>query len=81
MYPQGAKMKTQTYSLNNETVCKIWINLYQSGHEELASQLSGIMIKQGCDELLGTDDMSLIFAFWKDYMLENNLIEVIENLH
>ena len=74
-------MKIQTYFLNSEIVCKIWIHLYQSGHEELASNLSKSMIKQGCQELLGTDDTSLTFAFWKDYMLENNLIKITDNLH
>ena len=73
-------MKTQTYFLNNEIVCKIWIHLYESGHEELASSLSNTMIKQGCDELLGTDDISVIFAFWKDYLLEKNIIKITENL-
>tara|TARA_B100000959_G_C14750641_1_gene529028 strand:- start:219 stop:443 length:225 start_codon:yes stop_codon:yes gene_type:complete len=73
-------MKTQTYFLDSEIVCKIWIHLYESGHEELASSLSDSMIRQGCDELLGTDDGAVIFAFWKEYLLENNIIEITENL-
>ena len=31
------------------------------------------MIEQGCQEI-EVQDMSLIFAFWKDYMEEQNLL-------
>ena len=54
-------MKTQTYFLGSEIVCKIWIHLYESGHEKLASSLSRSMIKQGCEELLGTNDGNVIY--------------------
>lgn len=74
-------MKTQTYFLGSEIVCKIWIHLYESGHEKLASSLSRSMIKQGCEELLGTNDGNVIFAFWKEYLIENNIIEITEHLN
>ena len=70
-----------TYTLDEYSLSLIWKSLYESGHEDQAAQLADNMIEQGCQELVGVDDMSLILIFWKDYLEENNLITFTNNLH
>ncbi len=71
----------QKYILDQSTLSEIWKSLYESGHEDQAARLAKKMIEQGCQELSGIDDMSLILMFWKDYLEENNLIKFKSNLH
>ena len=70
-----------TYTLEEYSLSLIWKSLYESGHLDQAAELAENMIEQGCQELVGVDDMSLILIFWKDYLEENNLITFTNNLH
>ena len=70
-----------TYTLDEYSLSLIWKSLYESGHEDQAAQLADNMIEQGCQELVGVDDMSLIAMFWKNYLEKNNLIKFTNNLH
>ena len=51
----------------------IWNCLNESGEEETAKEFSKLMIEQGCQEI-DVQDLSLVLAFWKDYMEENDLL-------
>jgi|TARA_B110000881_G_scaffold195575_1_gene190337 hypothetical protein len=70
-----------TYTLDEYSLSLIWKSLYESGHEDQAAELAENMIEQGCQELVGVDDMSLILMFWKNYLEKNNLIKFTNNLH
>ena len=70
-----------TYTLDEYSLSLIWKSLFESGYEEQAAKLAKKMIEQGCQELVGVNDMSLILIFWKDYLEENNLITFTNNLH
>jgi hypothetical protein len=70
-----------TYTLDEYSLSLIWKSLYESGHEDQAAELAENMIEQGCQELVGIDDMSLILMFWKNYLEKNNLIKFTNNLH
>ena len=70
-----------TYTLDEYSLSLIWKSLYESGHEDQAAELADNMIEQGCQELVGVDDMSLIAMFWKNYLEKNNLIKFTNNLH
>ena len=65
-----------TYTLDEYSLSLIWKSLYESGHEDQAAELAENMIEQGCQELVGIDDMSLILMFWKNYLEKNNLIKL-----
>ena len=70
-----------TYTLDEYSLSLIWKSLYESGHEDQAAELADNMIEQGCQGLVGVDDMSLIAMFWKNYLEKNNLIKFTNNLH
>ena len=70
-----------TYTLDEYSLSLIWKSLYESGHEDQAAELADNMIEQGCQELVGVDDMSLIAMFWKNYLEKNNHIKFTNNLH
>ncbi len=55
----------KNYQLDAEVTGIIWAALFESGNTELARVLSDTMIAQGCQELKGTTDFSLILMFWK----------------
>ena len=61
------------YKIDAHVLGMIWASLYESVNEELARVVSDTMIEQGCQELVGVDDMNLIMMFWKDYLEENNI--------
>ena len=46
----------EEYVLDSELCSLIWVELFESGHHELARVLSHKMIEQGCQELAGTKD-------------------------
>ena len=64
----------KTYQLDAEVAGVIWAALFESGQDELARLLSDAMIAQGCQELAGVTDSSLILMFWKNYMEDNNIL-------
>tara|TARA_R110000782_G_scaffold220432_1_gene307674 strand:- start:330 stop:611 length:282 start_codon:yes stop_codon:yes gene_type:complete len=61
------------YRIDSEVAGVIWAALFESGNDELARLLAETMIAQGCQELAGVNDPSLILMFWKNYMEENNV--------
>tara|TARA_B100000963_G_C22445319_1_gene588552 strand:- start:346 stop:588 length:243 start_codon:yes stop_codon:yes gene_type:complete len=61
------------YKISHQMAETIWKSLHESGEKEIAKEFSKLMIEQGCQEI-EVQDMSLIFAFWKDYMEEHNLL-------
>ena len=67
------------YFINHEVLSLIWITLFESGNEELATTLSDSMIAQGCQELSGTEDKLLMLMFWKNYMEDNNIAKFSNN--
>jgi|TARA_R110000744_G_scaffold157700_1_gene273582 hypothetical protein len=64
----------KTYQLDAEVAGVIWAALFESANDELARLLSDTMIEQGCQELAGVTDSSLILMFWKNYMEDNNIL-------
>jgi hypothetical protein len=67
----------KNYSLNDDVAGVIWAALFESGNDELARLLAETMIAQGCQELKGTTDLSLILMFWKTYMEDNNILHIV----
>ena len=67
----------EKYTLDADILGMVWSALYESGHDELARVVSETMIAQGCQELIGVDDSSLILMFWKNYMEERNILHVV----
>ena len=65
----------KNYQLDAEVTGIIWAALFESGNTELARVLSDTMIAQGCQELVGVTDPSLILMFWKNYLEENDLVK------
>ena len=63
------------YFIDDETLAKIWVALFESGHEDLAQEVSASMIAQGCQELTGAEDSVLILTFWRQYLEENDLVK------
>jgi len=43
------------YFIDDETLAKIWVALFESEHYDLAQEVSASMIAQGCQELTGTE--------------------------
>ena len=64
----------KTYQLDAEVAGVIWAALFESANDELARLLSDTMIEQGCQELAGVTDSSLILMFWKNYMEDNDIL-------
>tara|TARA_R100000654_G_scaffold49219_1_gene75380 strand:+ start:384 stop:626 length:243 start_codon:yes stop_codon:yes gene_type:complete len=67
----------EKYTLDADVLGMVWSVLYDSGYNELARVVSDTMIAQGCQELKGVSDASLILMFWKDYMEEQNILHVV----
>ncbi len=61
------------YKISHQMAEVIWKSLYELRDKENAKALSKLMINQGCQEI-EVEDMSLILAFWKDYMEDHNLL-------
>ena len=73
------KENPKQYFINHEVLSLIWIALFESGNEELATTLSDSMIAQSCQELSGTEDKLLMLMFWKNYMEDNNIAKFSNN--
>ena len=67
----------ENYSLDAEVAGVIWAALFESANDELARLLAETMIAQGCQELVGVSDSSLILMFWKTYMEDNNILYIV----
>ena len=72
--PQDPK----SYLVDGEVLGMVWAALYDGANDELASVIRDTMIAQGCQELHGVTDPSLIVMFWKDYLEEKGFITVDE---
>ena len=64
----------KNYSLDAEVAGVIWAALFESANDELARLLAETMIAQGCQELVGVSDSSLILMFWKNHMEETGIL-------
>ena len=42
------------YFIDDDTLAKVWVALFESDHEDLAQEVSANMIAQGCQELTST---------------------------
>ena len=75
---EGMEPNTQDnpvdYRIDSEVAGVIWASLFESGNDELARLLSDTMIAQGCQELVGVSDSSLILMFWKNHMEETGIL-------
>jgi len=63
------------YFIDDDTLAKVWVALFESDHEDLAQEVSANMIAQGCQELTGTKDNVLILSFWRQYLEKNDLVK------
>jgi hypothetical protein len=68
----------KSYIIDGEVLGMIWAALFDGANDELARLVSDTMIAQGCQELHGVTDPSLIVMFWKDYLEEKGFITVDE---
>ena len=64
-----------SYKIDADVLGMGWEQLFESGNDELARVISDTMIAQGCQELVGVNDPSLILMFWKNYLEENDLVK------
>jgi len=64
-----------SYKIDADVLGMVWEQLFESGNDELARVISDTMIAQGCQELVGVNDPSLILMFWKNYLEENDLVK------
>tara|TARA_B100000886_G_C20285752_1_gene433219 strand:+ start:238 stop:474 length:237 start_codon:yes stop_codon:yes gene_type:complete len=73
----------KSYLVDGEVLAMVWVALYEGANDELASFIRDTMINQGCQELHGVTDPSLILTFWKKYLEEKGLVEFsnIKDLH
>tara|TARA_R110000851_G_scaffold164698_1_gene309041 strand:- start:1196 stop:1429 length:234 start_codon:yes stop_codon:yes gene_type:complete len=67
------------YKIDASVLGMVWEQLFESGCDELARVISDTMIAQGCQELEGVNDPSLILMFWKNYLEENELVSFDDN--
>ena len=65
----------KSYLVDGEVLAMVWAALYAGANDELASVIRDTMINQGCQELHGVRDPSLILMFWKKYLEEKGLVE------
>jgi len=65
----------KSYLVDGEVLAMVWSALYDGANDELASVIRDTMIAQGCQELHGITDTSLILMFWKQHLEDNNLVK------
>lgn len=65
----------KSYLVDGEVLAMVWSALYEGANDELASVIRDTMIAQGCQELHGITDASLILMFWKQHLEDNNLVK------
>ena len=68
----------KSYLVDGEVLAMVWSALFEGANDELASVIRDTMIAQGCEELHGITDQSLILMFWKKYLEEKNLVKFSE---
>ncbi len=69
------------YRIPANLLGRIWEAVFSKAHEnELAQELADLMISQGCEQLEGVNDPTLVLMFWKKYLEDNKLIK-IEDIH
>ena len=65
----------KSYLVDGEVLAMVWSALYEGANDELASVIRDTMIAQGCQELHGITDASLILMFWKQHLEDNDLVK------
>ena len=75
------KENPKQYFINDEVLSLVWIALYESGNTELAQVVANSMQAQGCQELTGTEDMSLIILFWKEFLENKGIAKITQEMH
>jgi len=65
----------KSYLVDGEGLAMVWSALYEGANDELASVIRDTMIAQGCQELHGITDASLILMFWKQHLEDNDLVK------
>ena len=65
----------KSYLIDGEVLAMVWSALYEGANDELASVIRDTMIPQGCQELHGITDASLILMFWKQHLEDNDLVK------
>ena len=70
-----AEENPKQYFIDDETLAKVWVALFESEHYALAQEVSASMIAQGCQEIPGVDDNVLILNFWRHYLEEKGLVQ------
>ena len=69
-----AEENPKQYFIDDETLAKVWVALFESEEYDLAQEVSASMIAQGCQEITGVDDQALILNFWRHYLEEQGLV-------
>tara|TARA_R110002020_G_scaffold249996_1_gene464066 strand:- start:1513 stop:1752 length:240 start_codon:yes stop_codon:yes gene_type:complete len=64
----------ENYKVHVDVLGIVWAALFESGHDELAGCIAKTMIAQGCQELTGVTDSSLVLMFWKNHMEETGIL-------
>jgi|TARA_R110001583_G_scaffold62471_3_gene183669 hypothetical protein len=75
------KENPKQYFINDEVLSLVWIALHESGNTELAQVVANSMQAQGCQELTGTEDMSLIILFWKEFLENKGIAKITQEMH
>jgi hypothetical protein len=70
-----AEENPKQYFIDDETLAKVWVALFESEEYALAQEVSASMIAQGCQEITGVDDNVLILNFWRPYLEEKGIIK------
>ena len=70
-----AEENPKQYFIDDETLAKVWVALFESEEYDLAQEVSASMIAQGCQEITGVDDNVLILNFWRPYLEEKGIIK------
>jgi|TARA_R100001244_G_scaffold34330_1_gene31789 hypothetical protein len=69
----------ENYKVHVDVLGIVWAALFESGHDELARVVAKTMIAQGCQELTGVTDSSLVLMFNKQYIEKegNTILQVV----
>ena len=64
----------ENYKVHVDVLGIVWAALFESGHDELAR-----VVAQGCQELTGVTDSSLVLMFNKQYIEKegNTILQVV----
>ena len=67
----------ENYKVHVDVLGIVWAALFESGNTELARVVAKTMIAQGCQELTGVTDSSLVLMFWKNHLEDNNILHIV----